>query len=533
MVHCPNTCRGYGVRILVRGSTTQIAVGRSICLVQVVNAPVAASNWYPIPTSGLLEVGFFPAATPRATVTTGGLLLEVGFFPAATPRATVTTGGLNQVRVSGVVCASTPSMSDYRTSHLAPLKKQSYEQHARTEDGTCRSGTGALKGDIAALSETRFSELGQLKRWVPTTPSSGAAGQRQSDATLVLPLPSGTTSWMDHAVWQGVLGPHGLGSCNDNGLLLLRTCAEHHLLLTNTFFRLPTREKATWMHPQLRRCHLLDYVLVRRRDQQDALKGNRQLCDNHRGISLLNIAGKIFARILLNRLNGHLEQDLLPKSGCGFRQHRGTTDMIFAARQLPEKCQEMRIHLYTTFVNLTKTFDTVNGDGLWKVIENFGCPEWFKQLVRQLHDGMTARVNDNGTVSEAFAVTNGVEQGCVFAPTLFSLTFSAMLMYAYRDEQPGISIAYRIDRHLLNSRRIQAATRVSTTTVYDLLFADDCTLNTVTEEDMQRSLDLFAEGCADFVLTISTEKHLSCTNRHPARNTMLPESMSKVLNSKT
>ncbi|VDL85393.1 unnamed protein product [Schistocephalus solidus] len=50
----------------------------------------------------------------------------------------------------------------------------------------------------------------------------------------------------DHAAWQGVLGPHGLGSCNDNGLLLLRTCAEHRLLLTNTFFRLPKREKATW-----------------------------------------------------------------------------------------------------------------------------------------------------------------------------------------------------------------------------------------------------------------------------------------------
>ncbi|VDL97275.1 unnamed protein product [Schistocephalus solidus] len=40
----------------------------------------------------------------------------------------------------------------------------------------------------------------------------------------------------DHAAWQGVLGPHGLSGCNDNGLLLLRTCAEHHLLLTNTLF---------------------------------------------------------------------------------------------------------------------------------------------------------------------------------------------------------------------------------------------------------------------------------------------------------
>nr|VZI47633.1 unnamed protein product [Spirometra erinaceieuropaei] len=103
-------------------------------------------------------------------------------------------------------------------------------------------------------------------------------------------------------------------------------------------------------------------------------KGNRQVCDNHRGISLLNIAGKIFARILLNRLNNHLEQGLLPESQCGFRRHRGTTDMIFAARQLQEQCQEMRIHLYSTFVDLTKAFDTVNREGMWKIMQKFGCP---------------------------------------------------------------------------------------------------------------------------------------------------------------
>ncbi|VDM04811.1 unnamed protein product [Schistocephalus solidus] len=50
-------------------------------------------------------------------------------------------------------------------------------------------------------------------------------------------------------------------------------------------------------------------------------KGNRQFCDNHRGISLLNIAGKIFARILPYLLNGHLEQGLSPESQYGFRRH--------------------------------------------------------------------------------------------------------------------------------------------------------------------------------------------------------------------
>nr|VZI25274.1 unnamed protein product [Spirometra erinaceieuropaei] len=237
-------------------------------------------------------------------------------------------------------------------------------------------------------------------------------------------------------------------------------------------------------------------------------KGNRQVCDNHRGISLLNIAGKIFARILLNRLNNHLEQGLLPESQCGFRCHRGTTEMIFAARHLQEKCQEMRTHLYSTFVDLTKAFGTMNREGLWKIMQKFGCPERFNQMVRQLHDGIMARVTDNGAVSEAFAVTNGVKQGCVLAPTLFSLMFTVRLMDAYCDESPGIRIAYRMDGHLLNQRRMNFQSRVSTATMHELLFAHDCALNTTLEEEMRRSMDLFSAACENFGLVI---------NRHPTQ----------------
>ncbi|VDM04957.1 unnamed protein product [Schistocephalus solidus] len=56
---------------------------------------------------------------------------------------------------------------------------------------------------------------------------------------------------------------------------------------------------------------------------------------------------------------------------------------------------------------------------------------------------MMTRFTDNGTVSEAFAVANGVKHGCLLVSTLFSF----ILMDAYRDEQPGIRITYRADRH--------------------------------------------------------------------------------------
>ena len=124
-------------------------------------------------------------------------------------------------------------------------------------------------------------------------------------------------------------------------------------------------------------------------------KGNRRSCDNHRGISLLSIAGKILAHVLLNRLLNHLEQDLLPESQCGFREGRGTIDMIFAACQLQEKCQEQHRDLYTTFVDLTKAFDTVSQDGLWKIMTKFGCPDKFIALVGSFHDGMQVRAQDD------------------------------------------------------------------------------------------------------------------------------------------
>ncbi|BHF61201.1 hypothetical protein SprV_0100417400 [Sparganum proliferum] len=86
---------------------------------------------------------------------------------------------------------------------------------------------------------------------------------------------------------------------------------------------------------------------------------------------------------------------------------------------------------------------------------------------------MLARVTDNGTVSEAFVATNKVKQDCVSVPTSFGFMCTAMLVDAYRDERPWLCIAYRTDDHLPSIRRIHTSTSLSTTTLRDLLFADD------------------------------------------------------------
>eukprot|EP00745_Piridium_sociabile_P031931 TRINITY_DN5319_c0_g1_i2.p2 TRINITY_DN5319_c0_g1~~TRINITY_DN5319_c0_g1_i2.p2 ORF type:complete len:181 (-),score=46.77 TRINITY_DN5319_c0_g1_i2:857-1399(-) len=164
---------------------------------------------------------------------------------------------------------------------------------------------------------------------------------------------------------------------------------------------------------------------------------------------------------------------------------------------------EQHRDLYTAFVDLTKAFDTVSRDGLWKIMSKFGCPENFISIVRQFHDGMMARVLDDGDASEAFPVTNGVKQGCVLAPTLFSMMFSAMLTDAFRDSDAGISIRYRYDGKLFNPRRLKAVTKVTETVIRDFLFADDCALNACLEQEMQSQMDSFSSACDNFGLNDS------------------------------
>ena len=62
-------------------------------------------------------------------------------------------------------------------------------------------------------------------------------------------------------------------------------------------------------------------------------------------------------------------------------------------------------------------------------------------MIEALHTGMMANVIVGGEISESFGVTNGVKQGCVLAPTLFSILLSAML-----DEAWGMASTYSPDR---------------------------------------------------------------------------------------
>ena len=127
-------------------------------------------------------------------------------------------------------------------------------------------------------------------------------------------------------------------------------------------------------------------------------------------------------------------------------------------------------------------------------------------MVRQFHDGMLARIQNDGEFSDPFPVTNGVKHGCVLAPTLFSIMFSAMLAAAFQDGDNGIPIRYCFDGKLFNLRRLQAKSKMLTEVLDEFLFADDMTKGAPREEKMQKGVDLVSDSCDSYNLTISIKK---------------------------
>ena len=248
-------------------------------------------------------------------------------------------------------------------------------------------------------------------------------------------------------------------------------------------------------------------------------KGDRENCGNYRGISLLCIASKIFARILLNRLLV-IAEEILPESQCGFRPSRGTIDMIFCARQLQEKCQEQQQPLMFIFWDLKKAFDKVPRPAMWAVLARFGCPDDFVMLIRSLHDGMVGRVCHQKALSDPFPITGGLKQGCVLAPTCFSLYLAAMLN-EIPPETPSIDVRYRMDGGLFNLSRLRAKTRTLTTTVHELQYADDNATPSLTAEDLQRTADLYNTAYGRFGMEVNTDKTKALIQPPPGY--MLPD----------
>ena len=214
-------------------------------------------------------------------------------------------------------------------------------------------------------------------------------------------------------------------------------------------------------------------------------KGDRQDCNNYRGITLLSVPGKVLAHLLLMRIRGHLLKLQRPEQS-GFTPGKSTTDRILALRVLVERRREFRQGMLASYVDLKKAFDSVHREALWDLLRLRGIPARIIGLLTGLYSGTESAVKCGGGVSCFFPVNAGVRQGCVLAPSLFNTCMDWVLGRVVDQSHCGAS--------------------VGNTTVTDLVFADDAVILAESLEVLVLALETLHEETKPLGLQVSWTK---------------------------
>ena len=215
-------------------------------------------------------------------------------------------------------------------------------------------------------------------------------------------------------------------------------------------------------------------------------KGDLSSCANYRGITLLSVPGKVFNRVILNRMKDLIDAQLRDEQ-AGFRKDRSCTDQIAALRIIVEQSIEWNSPLYINFVDYEKAFDSLDRETLWKLLRHYGVPTKIVTIIRNSYEGLTCKVVHGGQLSEAFQVRTGVRQGCLLSPFLFLMAIDWIMKTSTAQKRCGIQWT--------PWRQLD-----------DLDYADDLALLSHTQQQMQEKTNNVASLSAQMGLNIHKGK---------------------------
>ncbi|MCG8045176.1 MAG: reverse transcriptase family protein [Candidatus Thiodiazotropha taylori] len=216
-------------------------------------------------------------------------------------------------------------------------------------------------------------------------------------------------------------------------------------------------------------------------------KGDRNDVSNYRGITLLSILGKLFTRVLNNRLTTWAETySIYVEAQAGFRKHMGTVDNIFVLSSLIKHFLNNNQFLFCAFIDFSKAFDYVVRDVVWYKLLKIGVRGKMLDIIKSIYQNVKSKVKHNNKLSSSFTCNIGVRQGECLSPFLFSMCVNDL------EEELMINGVNGIVIGLFQ--------------LFLLLYADDIILMASTATDLQNALDTLANYCHRWKMVVNNVK---------------------------
>ena len=168
-------------------------------------------------------------------------------------------------------------------------------------------------------------------------------------------------------------------------------------------------------------------------------KGNRQEPTNYRGIALTDVIGKIFTKILNERLVSWAEKNgKFKEAQCGYRHKRLTVNHIFCLMGAIQKyINKKKGRLFCLYIDFSAAFDTVRHDMLWYVLMKQDIHGNLLKTLQSMCEKLQSSVQVTNGITQYFKGENGTKQGCMISSSLLRL-FLNELYEMFEQECQGI-----------------------------------------------------------------------------------------------
>ena len=212
-------------------------------------------------------------------------------------------------------------------------------------------------------------------------------------------------------------------------------------------------------------------------------KGDVNTVSNYRGLSLLDSVYKIFTGLILSRLNSWLEcHNIINEYQAGFRKNYSTVDNLFNLTSIVNLNFYQEKRTYAFFVDFSAAFDRIPRNALLYKLATIGLSSKILNIFKKLYNGTSCQVWDGSSLSESFTVSQGVKQGCLLSPVLFSIYLNDL------------------------SDFLPCGVEIAGTVVKVLMYADDIVLLADSPENLQLMINALYDYCSCWSLKLNLDK---------------------------
>jgi hypothetical protein len=173
-------------------------------------------------------------------------------------------------------------------------------------------------------------------------------------------------------------------------------------------------------HGYVPQCLLLSTLIPIPKDRLDDLTSS----NNYRGIALCVLCLKIFEYVILLRHNRSFTSS---NHQFAYKKESSTSQCTWVAREIITYYNNSGSHVYACLLDCSKAFDKIKYDILFDKLLSKGLSPIIIRFLHHCYTNSTVRVRWEDTISDTFAVSNGVRQGAVLSPFLFNIYMDELI----------------------------------------------------------------------------------------------------------